>query len=113
MAAFDGFVLSSRTEGTPIALLEAMATETPVVATAVGGVPFVVAAGTEALLVPPEDPVALAAALGAALDDRDASARRARAAHARLASDFAFGPWLDRHRTLYQSVLARRRGEKP
>jgi glycosyltransferase involved in cell wall biosynthesis len=111
MAAFDAFVLSSRTEGTPIALLEAMASGTPIVATAVGGVPQVVVAGSEALLTPAEDPGALAAAIGEVLDNREAAAQRARAARARLERDFALDPWIERHRTLYQRILARRRGE--
>jgi glycosyltransferase involved in cell wall biosynthesis len=68
-AAFDVFVLSSRSEGTPIALLEAMAAGTPVVATNVGGVPDVVSRA-EALLVPPDEPRALAAAIDDSLRDR-------------------------------------------
>ncbi|HEX8246508.1 MAG TPA: glycosyltransferase, partial [Longimicrobium sp.] len=64
MPAFDAFVLSSRTEGTPVTLLEAMAAGVPVVAASVGGVPDAVSSA-EALLVPPEDPRALAAAVRA------------------------------------------------
>ncbi|MEI7445852.1 MAG: glycosyltransferase [Burkholderiales bacterium] len=65
--AFDAFVLSSRSEGLPMALLEAMACGLPAIATAVGRVPEVLAglpagAGT---LVPPGDAAALAAALAA------------------------------------------------
>ncbi len=60
--AFDVFVLSSRTEGVPIALLEAIAADAPVVATRVGGVPTVVDE-TQALLVDPEQPAALAGAI--------------------------------------------------
>ena len=102
-AAFDGFVLSSRTEGTPIALFEAMAARVPIVATAVGGVPDVVR-GTEALLVPSEDPAALARALGTLHDEPEAARVRAEAALARLGVEFALGPWLDRHDRLYDSL---------
>jgi glycosyltransferase involved in cell wall biosynthesis len=62
------FVLPSRSEGLPLALLEAMAAGVPVVATRVGGVPDVATPDT-AGLVPPEDPAALAAALEEVLMD--------------------------------------------
>jgi glycosyltransferase involved in cell wall biosynthesis len=61
--AMDVFVLPSLWEGLPIALLEAMASGLPVVATPVGGVPEVVKNGKNGLLVPTKDPVALAEAL--------------------------------------------------
>lgn len=102
--AFDVFVLSSRTEGTPITLFEAMAAGAPVVATAVGGVPDVVSS-REALLVPPDDPRALAAAIRLAVADRAAARTRARCARERLQRDFAVGPWVARYEAVYRSVL--------
>ena len=67
----DVAVLSSLSEGSPNALLEAMAARVPTVATAVGGIPEMVADGESALLVPSGDSRAMAAALSATLSDRE------------------------------------------
>ncbi len=101
--AFDAFVLSSRTEGTPITLFEAMAADVPVIATRVGGVPDVVTS-EQAILVDPDDPFALAGAIRSVFGDRDAAARRARAARRRLERDFRLTPWLSRYEGLYGSL---------
>lgn len=58
----DAFVMTSRTEGLPMALIEAMAAGLPCVATAVGGIPPVLSEGA-GILVPPENPEAVAEAL--------------------------------------------------
>ena len=76
----DVFVLSSREEGIPNALLEAMAAGRPCVATAVGGTPEVLTDGVTGWLVPSRDPMALARALDSALGDRTEAARRGLAA---------------------------------
>lgn len=112
LSALDVFVLSSRTEGTPIALFEAMAAGVPVIATGVGGVPDVVS-DAEGLLVPSDDPAALAQALRRVFADPVASNARASAAHARLERDFAPGPWLDRYEALYREVIGARRAARP
>ncbi len=104
MKAFDVLVLSSRTEGTPMVLFEAMAAQVPVVATAVGGVPDVVRE-TEALLVPPERPDALARAMAAVRDNPDAARARARAAATRMSTEYAVGPWVERYAAVYRGVL--------
>src|SRR5207247_1016785 len=68
-AAVDIFALSSINEGTPVALIEAMAAGKAVVATAVGGVPDVVDDSLTGVLIPPRSPEALAeAVVGLAAD---------------------------------------------
>jgi glycosyltransferase involved in cell wall biosynthesis len=73
----DVVVNCSRNEGTPVSLIEALAAGRPVVATAVGGTPDVLADGRYGVLVPPGEPQALASAVLTALDARDAARARA------------------------------------
>lgn len=100
--AFDLFVLSSRTEGTPIVLFEAMAAEVPIVAFRVGGVGDLL--GEDQVMVPPGDVVALAGAILSTSELADEGAGRAAAARERLASAFASGPWLDQHEEIYREI---------
>jgi glycosyltransferase involved in cell wall biosynthesis len=65
------FVLSSRAEGLPLVIVEAMANRKAVVATKVDGVPEIVQDGSTGLLVEPEDPESLAAALITLYKDRE------------------------------------------
>jgi len=98
----DCFVLAStRTEGVPQSLLQAMAVGVPVVASAIGGIPEVLADGETGLLVPPEDPAALAAALGAVLRHPAAARRRAAAAQALVARRYSRDGCVDRLLALY------------
>ena len=69
LRAFDLFVMSSRSEGYSIALLEACASALPIVATDVGGNAEIVRDRENGLLLPPADPVALADALRVLLTD--------------------------------------------
>jgi glycosyltransferase involved in cell wall biosynthesis len=82
LRAADLFVLPSRLDNLPMALLEAMAAGLPVVASRVGGVPDAVLPGTTGLLVPPDDPAALAAAVSALVADPARAAALGAAAHA-------------------------------
>jgi glycosyltransferase involved in cell wall biosynthesis len=84
LPAFDAFVLSSRYEGLPIALLEAMASGVPCVSTNVGGIPEVITDGVDGRLVPAGSPEALAEATawmlaGTARRERFGTAARERA----------------------------------
>jgi glycosyltransferase involved in cell wall biosynthesis len=68
-ADLDVVVLTSANEGSPVSLIEAMASARPVVATGVGGVPDLVEHGVNGLVVPPRDPAAVAEAINALLAD--------------------------------------------
>ena len=70
MSSIDVFVLPSRTEGTPNAIIEAMAHGKPIIATEVGGIPDVVSADV-GILVPPNDVRALADAITRLATDKD------------------------------------------
>jgi glycosyltransferase involved in cell wall biosynthesis len=105
LRAFDVCVLSSRTEGTPMVLFEAIAAGVPVVVTAVGGMPDVVSP-TQAVLVSPDDPAALAAAIRSVYEDPAMARERACRAHARVERDFAVAPWLERYEAIYRLVAA-------
>ena len=79
LRAADVGALSSDREGSPLLVFECMANETPLVATAIGGVPDVVEHGRTGLLVPRRDPDALAAGLISLLTGHEQRARMAAA----------------------------------
>jgi glycosyltransferase involved in cell wall biosynthesis len=82
MAGFDVFCLASHHEGLPVALMEAMALELPIVATDVGGVGELVTDGIHGRLVPPRQPSVLARAIVELVGDSSMREQAARAARA-------------------------------
>jgi len=89
LAGADAFVMTSRTEGLPMALLEAMAQGLPCIATAVGGIPEVLEGGA-GLCIPARDPSATAAAMGRLLGDEPLRQSLGAAALARVRDRYDF-----------------------
>lgn len=87
-AAAQVFALPSHSEGSPNVLLEAMAANLPIAATRVGGVPEIVENNESALLVPVNDPDAMAAALVRILSDQDLAERLTTNSAALVANQF-------------------------
>lgn len=106
MRAFDVFVLSSRSEGTPMVLFEAMSAGIPIVAAAVGGVPDVVS-NREAILVPPERPDALAEGVRRTLANREATEARVERATERLRREFSTEGWAESYGNVYNEAVRR------
>lgn len=97
----DIFVLPSRDEGMPNAMLEAMAAGLPVIGSKVAGLSEVVIDGETGFLVPPEDADALAHALRVAIEDRDQTFKLGQAARARVVERFSW----DRAADSYMALL--------
>ena len=106
LASAACLALPSHAEGLPLAVLEAMISGVPVVATHVGGIPEALRDGREALLVAPGDVAALAEAIGRLLDDEQLARRLADAARARGLAEFAPGPVADVLGSVWNDVLA-------
>lgn len=106
LADLDVVVLSSRNEGTPVALIEALAAARPVVATDVGGVRHVVQDGETGWLGPAGDPAALAALLRRALfSEREIAARLGEEGRRRAAARFGKDKMLAGYFSIYQELL--------
>jgi glycosyltransferase involved in cell wall biosynthesis len=106
LRAMDLYVLPSRSEGTSIALLEAMAAGKPIVATRVGGTPRVVEDGVTARLVPPDDPEALASTVSGLLADPEAARRLGSAARRAVESEYTVDVMVRRYVSIYEEALA-------
>lgn len=105
LARWSIFVSSSVREGQPIALLEAMATSLPCVATAVGGVPDTLEDGVEGIIVPPDNPAALADGIQKFLDDAGLRNTCGQAARKRVLRDFSISSLASKCQDIYATAL--------
>jgi glycosyltransferase involved in cell wall biosynthesis len=106
LAAADLLVLPSLFEGLPVSVLEAMAAERPVVATAIGGTDEAIVSEQSGLLVPPRDPVALASAIQRLQADPALARRLASAGRARVECEFSSDVTAGQVMRIYDEVLA-------
>jgi glycosyltransferase involved in cell wall biosynthesis len=106
LSAMDVFVLPSREEGMSNALMEAMASARPVVATRVGGNGEVLDGGRLGRLVPSDDPVALARAVGEVLDEPASAAMGATTAQAFVTTRWGAGAMVGELESFYEARLA-------
>ncbi|HEY3311089.1 MAG TPA: glycosyltransferase [Anaerolineales bacterium] len=114
LAALDVLVFSSQWEGLPVTLLEGMAAGKPVAATAVDGIRGVAQEGVTALLVPPGDPAALAAACGKLAADSHLRDSLGAAGLERVSALYSLDVMVDRTAQLYDTLLqARGLGTNP
>lgn len=106
--AFDLFVQASDEEGSPNVVLEAMAMETPVIATRVGGTADLIDDDVHGLLIPADSLPDLTGALRKALDDWPATESRRRAARARVEAELSFESRMARVEAIYDELTSRK-----
>ncbi len=107
-ADLDVVALTSLNEGSPVALIEAMASGRAVISTAVGGVPEVVIDGVTGLTVPPSDPEAMAEGILKLLRDRNLAERLGAAGRAHVYPRYDSSRLVDDVKNLYVRELALR-----
>ena len=108
LAAADIFVLPSRSEAFPNAVLEAMAAGLPIVASRVGGLCELIEEGTTGLLVPPGDPQPLADRICRLIADPPHAARMGSAARTAVHARYSFERMVESFESIYLTELTRR-----
>jgi glycosyltransferase involved in cell wall biosynthesis len=101
LAAMDAFALSSKMEGLPLCVLEAMAARLPLVATAIGGLPALIQDGVTGYLVPPGDEQAMRARLGQVRADGDGARAVAERGQAHVRAHYSSDAMVERYLALY------------
>lgn len=104
----DIFVLPSLTEGLSMALLEAMATGKPIVATNVGGNPEIVMDGETGIIAPPRDPENMAGALLKILSNRELAREMGRKGRERVEKEFSLEKMTRGYEAIYEELLAKK-----
>ena len=107
LAAADLGALPSAHEAVPISIIEEMAAGLPVVVTAVGGLPDIVADGQEGWVVPPGDVDALAARIGELASDEELRAGMGKRARSRAENEFSIENTARAYERMIEAVLAR------
>jgi len=110
LATLDAFVLPSQSEGMSNALLEAMAMEKPVVATAVGGNPHVIEEAQSGFLVDYPDVTTLTTRIVGILKDPEASRELGRAARQRVVASYSAASMVRQMEDLYDRLLSQSPG---
>jgi glycosyltransferase involved in cell wall biosynthesis len=110
LAAADAFVLPSLSEGLPLALLEAMFAARPIVASAVGEIPAVLAHGDAGVLVEPGSAAALAEAIGSFLEHPDRARQLGERARRRALAEYDLATMIRRYSEVYERTLMHTRG---
>jgi glycosyltransferase involved in cell wall biosynthesis len=113
MGALDIFVLTTHNEGAPLVILEAMAMEKPVLATAVDGIPEVIEDGVTGLLHRHEDDAQLAEQIARLARDATLAKRIGMTAQDSVRKSFSSGHFAHVMRTLYEDVAALRDRDRP
>jgi glycosyltransferase involved in cell wall biosynthesis len=102
---FDRVALSSYTEGLPVIVLEAFAASTPVVATAVGGVPEVIEDGQTGYLVPAGDAAGLAAKIAELIANKERARQFGERGRRRVEEHFTFAAQSIEYQKLFESLI--------
>ena len=104
LAIADVFVLPSSGEGTPLAIMEAMKTETPVIASRVGGVPEMLADGDAGQLVTPGSIGDIRGAIGRYLSNPELAERHTKRALTRVCEEYGIESVTDQYVSVYESL---------
>lgn len=105
MESSNIFVLSSRSEGLPMVALEAMSRGISIIATNVGGIPELIENGEEGILVPPENPKALARAISNLLENEELREKLSQTAYKKVREKYSIDTYSVHMLDFYKSLV--------